>query len=143
MTPEPLWSIDTNVLVYATAVDAPPPKQRVALDLLERLFRSPQGCLAGQVLSEFLSVVLRRGTMPQALALETVETWARAARVLDASTAAYQQAWKLAVGRKYQVWDALIVTVCAEHGVKTLYSENAGSVKRPRGVHVVNPFAGP
>lgn len=33
------------------------------------------------------------------------------------------------------------MATCAEHGVKTLYSEDAGSLKRPLGVHVVNPFA--
>ncbi len=138
---EPLWSLDTNILVYATGIDSPAPKQRVAKELLERLFLSSRGSLAGQVLSEYLSVVLRRKTMAHALALETVSTWSQAARVLDASTQAYEQAWKLAASHKYQVWDALIVAICAEHGVKTLYSEDAGSLKRPLGVHVVNPFS--
>ncbi len=140
-TPESRWTLDTNVLVYATAIDAPPAKQRVALDLMERLFQHPQACLAGQVLGEFLSVVLRRRTMPPRMALEAVSTWAEAAHVLDASAHAYEQAWKLAALHQYQVWDALIIAICAEHGVKTLYSEDAGSLKRPLGVHVVNPFA--
>ena len=140
--PEPTWTVDTNVLVYATAVDSPAPKIRVAQDLLERLFRSPQGCLAGQVLSEYLSVVLRKQTMVHALALETVNTWSQTARVLDVSAHAYEQAWKLAARHKYQVWDALTIAICAEHGIKTLYSEDAGSLKRPLGVQVVNPFAG-
>ena len=134
-------SLDTNILIYATAVDSPGPKQRVAQGLLERLFQSPQGCIAGQVLSEYLSVVLRRKTMAPALALETVGTWSEAARVLGASSKAYEQAWKLAATHKYQVWDALIIAVCAEHGVKTLYSEDEGSLKRPLGVQVLNPFA--
>ena len=86
------WSVDTNILIYATAVDAPASKQRVARDLLEQLFLSPQ-------------------------------------------------AWQLTARHTYQVWHALIVAVCAEHGVKTLYSEDAGSLKRPLGVHLVNPFA--
>ena len=51
------------------------------------------------------------------------------------------QAWQLTARHTYQVWHALIVAVCAEHGVKTLYSEDAGALKRPLGVHVVNPFA--
>ncbi len=78
--------------------------------------------------------------MPYALALETVSVWAQTTKVLDATTQAYEQAWKLAATHKYQVWDALIVSICAEHGVKTLYSEDAGSLKRPLGVHVINPF---
>lgn len=138
---EPIWSLDTHILVYATAIDAPEAKQCIAQDLLERLFLSPQGCLAGQVLSEYLSVVLRKKTMPHALALETVSVWSQAARVLEVSTSTYEQAWKLAATHKYQVWDALIIAICAEQGVKTLYSENAGALKRPLGVHVINPFA--
>ena len=138
---ESLWSLDTNILVYATAIDTPDRKQRIAQDLLERLFLNPQACLAGQVLSEYLSVVLRKKTMPPALALETVNVWSQAARVLDVSTETYQQAWKLAATHHYQVWDALIIAICAEHGVKTLYSEDAGSLKKPLGVQVVNPFA--
>jgi predicted nucleic acid-binding protein len=135
------WSVDTNILIYATAMDAPASKQRVAHGLLEQLFLSPQACLAGQVLSEYLSVVLRKKTMTHAIALEAISTWSRAVRVLGASVQAYDQAWRLTARHKYQMWDALIVAVCAEHGVKTLYSEDTGSLKRPLGVHVVNPFA--
>lgn len=139
--PETPWSVDTNILVVATAVDSPASKQHAAQQLLEQLFLSARGCLAGQVLSEYLSVVLRRKTMTHIAALETVTTWSRAARILDVSAQAYEQAWTLTAKHKYQVWDALIIAICAEHGVKTLYSEDAGSLRRPLGVHVVNPFA--
>ena len=140
-TPDTPWSLDTNILVYAMATDAPPLKRQVALELLARLFRHPQGALVGQVLSEYLSVVLRKKLASQEFALETVQIWSQAARVLDASAPAYLQAWTLAATHKYQVWDALIIAICAEHGVKTLYSEDAGSLKRPLGVQVINPFA--
>ena len=140
---EAAWTVDTNVLVYATAPDASAaPKRQVAQDLMSRLFRNPNGCLAGQVLGEYLSVVLRKKLMAPAIALEAVNTWSQATRVLGASALAYEQAWKLAATRSYQVWDALIISICAEHGVSTLYSEDAGSLKRPLGVRVVNPFAG-
>lgn len=79
--------------------------------------------------------------MPPRLAMETVSTCAQTARVLPASEVAYEQAWKLATSHQYQVWDALIVAGCAEHGVKKLYSEDARSMKKPLGVLVVNPFA--
>jgi predicted nucleic acid-binding protein len=141
MAIESLWSLDTNVLVYATGLDTPPQKKRVANNLLERLFASNEGCLAGQVLSEYLSVVVRKKLMPHLLALETVNVWSQVAKVLPAPAHVYEQAWQLTVNHQYQVWDALIIAICAEHGVKTLYSEDAGSLKRPLGVHVVNPFA--
>jgi predicted nucleic acid-binding protein len=138
---EGLWSLDTNILVYATSADAAPLKHQISKKLLEGLFLAEQGCLAGQVLSEFMSVVIRKKTMSHALAGEVLSVWSQTAKVLDASPVAYEKAWKLASEHKYQVWDALIIAICAEHGVKTLYSEDTGSLKRPLGVHVVNPFA--
>lgn len=135
------WTIDTNILVYATEIDAPVEKQRMAKQLLKRLTLSPQACLVGQVLGEFMSVVLRKKAMTHGQAFAAVSLLSQAARVLGASQPAYEQAWKLAATHKYQAWDALIVAICAENGVKTLYSEDAGSLKRPLGVHVVNPFA--
>jgi len=140
MKPETLWAVDTNILVYATAPDTPAAKQKIALDILERLFTSPMARLPGQVLSEYLAVVLRKKTMLPPLAMETVGTWAQAVSVLGASDLAYEQAWKLSTSHQYQVWDALIIAVCAEHGVRKLYSEDAGSMKKPLGVQVVNPF---
>lgn len=134
------WAIDTNVLVYATAPDAPPAKQKIATALLHQLFDSPLGSLPGQVLSEYLAVVLRQKTMTRTLAMETVDTWAQVTNVLGASVQAYSQAWQLVTEHNYQVWDALIIAVCAEHGVTTLFSEDAGSMKRPLGVRVINPF---
>ena len=81
--------------------------------------------------------------MTHAQAFEAVDLFSQAARVVVASQQAYTQAWKLVATHKYQVGDALIIAICAEHGVKTLYSEDAGSLKRPLGVHVVNPFEAP
>lgn len=140
MKSESLWAVDTNVLVYATAPDAPPDKQRRSQDLLQQLFTSPLGCLPGQVLSEYLAVVLRKKTMSPGLAMETVSVWAQAVKVLDISCETYEQAWRLASGHQYQVWDALIIAICAEHGIKKLFSEDAGSMRQPLGVRVINPF---
>src|SRR5665647_36971 len=118
---------------YATAIDTPERKQRIAQDLLERLFLNPQACLAGQVLSEYLSVVLRKKTMPPALALETVNVWSQAARVLGVSTETYQQAWKLAATHQYQVWDALIIAICAEHGDLSCINKASTRAERCQG----------
>ena len=137
------WTIDTNILIYATESVTSVVKQRIAQQLLKRLTLSPQACLLGQVVSEFMNVVLRKQAMTHAQAFEAVGVLSQAARVLGASQQAYAQAWKLVATHKYQVWDALIIAICAEHGVSTLYSEDAGSLKRPLGVHVVNPFEAP
>lgn len=135
------WTIDTNILVYATETAVSAEKQRIARQLLERLTLNPEACLVGQVLSEYMSVVLRKNAMARSQAFEAIRLLSQAARVLGASQEAYVKAWQLVAKFNYQVWDALIVAICAEHGIKTLYSENAGSLPRPLGVHVVNPFA--
>ena len=82
--PESPWALETNIPVHATAIHAPAEKQRIAQRLLEQLFLSPLGCKAAQVLSKYLSVVLRRKVMAPASALETVTIWSQAARMLDA-----------------------------------------------------------
>jgi predicted nucleic acid-binding protein len=140
-TIEPLWSVDTNILVYATESDAPEFKRQQAKLLLERLYSSEYGCLAGQVICEFMNVVIRKKLMTHGKVFEAVGLLSKGIRVLDVSQDAYAQAWELAAKHKYQVWDALIIAICADHGIKTLYSENAGSLKRPLGVYVINPFA--
>lgn len=134
------WSIDTNILVYATDPDAPLAKREIAQEMIKRMTLSPHAALVGQVLSEFMSVVLRKNAMSHKQALEAVDLLSQAADVLGASRQAYAQAWNLAAQHKYQVWDALIIAICADHGVRILYSEDAGSLKRPLGVRVINPF---
>lgn len=137
------WTVDTNILVYATESETSAVKQRTAKQLLKRLTLSPQACLLGQVVSEYMNAVLRKQAMTHAQAFEAVGLLSQAARVVGASQQAYAQAWKLVATHQYQVWDAQIIAVCAKHGVKTLYSEDAGALKRPLGVHVVNPFEVP
>ncbi len=134
------WTLDTNILVYATAPDAPANKQQKAQQLLTSLLDTTDATLPGQVLSEYLSVVLRKQTAPKAAAIDIVDTWAQLTQVLGASDSAYAKAWQLVKTHQYPMWDALIIAVCAEHGIKTLYTEDLGSLKRPLGVQVINPF---
>ncbi len=136
-----LWTIDTNILVYATETVVPLLKQAIAKDLLRDMYASPQGCLIGQVMGDFMNVAIRKKAMTHAHAFDVVNLISVGVRILGAPPLAYAQAWKLVSAHHYQVWDALIIAICAEHGVKTLYSEDAGSLKRPLGVHVINPFA--
>ena len=145
--PVGLWTVDTNVLVYAlakTGVNHARPealKQALARKLLAGLSACEKPLYVGQVVSECLNVLMRKRTLSNAQAFELVNLFAQNGSVLPASASAYAQAWLLVRDHHYQVWDALIIAVCAEHGVKTLYSEDAGSLQRPLGVHVVNPFA--
>ena len=153
MTSDPPWTVDTNILVYATEPDGPAviqaleqptkqlPKQLIARQLLAHLGLQNEARLVGQVMGEFVNVMLRKRAMSHLQASEAAVLLSRGVRVLGASAEAYAQAWELVAKHQYQMWDALIIAICAEHGVKTLYSEHAGSLKRPLGVHVINPFA--
>ena len=134
------WSIDTNILVYATETVGSSSKQTIAKELLRDLYASPQGCLAGQVISEFMNVAIRKKAMTYAHALDVVTLMSIGVRILGTPPEAYAKAWELAGKYSYQMGDALIIAICAEHGIKTLYSEVAGPLTRPLGVHVINPF---
>lgn len=134
------WSIDTHILVYATETVVPSLKQTIAKELLRDLYASPQGCLAGQVISEFMNVAIRKKAMTYAHALDVVTLMSIGVRILGTPPEAYAKAWELAGKHSYQMGDALIIAICAEHGIKTLYSEVAGPLTRPLGVHVINPF---
>lgn len=140
-TPETAWSLDSGILVNAMALDSPHQKRQVALKLMAQLFCQPQGSLPGQVLSEYLSVVSGKKLASPEFALETVQLWSRLVVVLDASAAAHHRAWALAAAHKYPVWYAMTIAICAEHGIKTLYSEEVGLLERPLGVWIINPFA--
>jgi predicted nucleic acid-binding protein len=142
-----LWTIDTNVLIYAlektdkTHAGPVALKQAQARKLLAGLSACETPLYVGQVITECLNVLLLKRTLSNAQAFEVVHLFAQNGTVLPASASAYAQAWLLVRDHRYQVWDALIIAVSAEHGIKTLYSEDAGSLQRPLGVQVINPFA--
>lgn len=141
MTIDAPWTLDTNVLIYATQPDAPNHKQQAAKSLMGGLTQSAHARLVGQVMGDFMTVALRKNVTTRASVLDLMKHLSNGVQVLGASPESYQAAFELVAKHHYQMWDALIIAICAEHGVKTLYSEDAGSLKRPLGVHVVNPFA--
>ena len=63
--------IDTNILIYAqdSGMGA---KQRLAVDLVERLARQKNGALSTQVLAEFYNIATRKLRMSGDEAEETV-----------------------------------------------------------------------
>jgi predicted nucleic acid-binding protein len=57
------------------------------------------------------------------------------------SLTAHANARELATLHQYQFWDALIIATCAENNIQGLYSEDQGSLPKPLGVRVINPFS--
>ncbi len=136
-----IYTLDTNILIYAVSTDDAH-KQGIAQALLAKALRSQDGqcVMVSQVLGEFMSATTRRGCLDCASAAAFTRKCALAIKVVAASPAAFEAATALFANHQYQFWDALIVATCAEHKVQRLYTENLGSLDKPLGVELVNPF---
>ena len=132
-------ALDTNVLVYAVSVSEGR-KERVARDVLAQAANAGWRVPA-QVYGEFFTVMTRRQIMTRREARAAVEAFSAVMPALPSTTTAHAAALKLAADRQVQYWDALIIAVCAEHGVKALYTEDAPSTATLLGVKCVSPFA--
>ena len=60
---------------------------------------------------------------------------------MGSSIAAHSAALKLAADKQIQCWDAFIIAVCTEHGVKQLFTKDMPSAPRLLGLKCVSPFA--
>jgi predicted nucleic acid-binding protein len=109
---------DTNMLIYAVALDDPRGTQ--AEKLLAR-----GGVLSVQVLNEFVSVARRKILMSWSDLSEALS----ALRVLCPSPVpitidTHETALTIAEKYGYQIYDALVVSSALEAGCTTLYSED-------------------
>ena len=132
-------SLDTNILVYAVS-PAADHREVIARSLLQRATEAGWP-VAAQVYGEFFAVMTRRQLMTRKAAQTAVLTFCRVMPPLGSSVAAHTAALKLAADKQLQYWDALIIAVCAEHGVKQLFTEDLPSAPRLLGVKCVSPFA--
>lgn len=132
-------SLDTCVLVYA--IDTSQGRRFDASQaLLERALRESWP-VALQVLGEFYSVATRKKMLARGDAARTVREWSALLTPIAASTAAFAQALGYAARSGAHFWDALILATCAEHDVKTLYTEDIGPQRNALGVALTSPFA--
>jgi predicted nucleic acid-binding protein len=131
-------SLDTNVLVYAVS-EHDGLKENAAKKLLEEALKGGWP-IAAQVYGEFFSVMTRKKYMSRADARVAIQTFSELMPALASSVTAHSAALKLAAEKQMQYWDALIVAVCAENGVKKLYSEDLPGSVKPLGVHCIVPW---
>ena len=131
-------SLDTNVLIYATD-ESDVAKHAASRKLLERALKSGWP-IAAQVYGEYFSVVTRKRLSTRAAARAVIEAWAASMPPMPSSITAHTAALQLAVEKQVQYWDALIIAVCAEHGVKQLFTEDALSAAKLLGVKCVSPW---
>ncbi len=132
-------SLDTNVLVYAVSASGGS-REHTARELLTRACNAAWP-IAAQVYGEFFAVMIRRQLMTRKAARLAVEAFCAVMPPLGSTTTAHAAALKLAADKQVQYWDALIIAVCAEHGVSQLFTEDAPSAAKLLGVRCVSPFA--
>ena len=73
-------------------------------------------------------------------ARSAIEAFCAVMPPIPSTITAHAAALKLATDKQVQYWDALIIAVCAEHGVTQLYTEDAPSAAKLLGVRCVSPF---
>lgn len=130
--------LDTNVLVYADAADAPD-KQARAAALIAQHLRDGSGVISTQVLHEFVNAALRKLLLPLDLVRDRVRLFSRFETV-TASPAAVLDALDLHALHQLSFWDALILQAAHGSGCVQLLTEDLQAGALIAGVRVVNPF---
>ena len=128
--------LDTNVLIYAASTRIDDPRKfAIARGLISRT----QFCLSGQVLSEFVSNMAKKFSMPSgeiAMWLDRLSEFAILPVDLDLVKGA------LAMSQRYQIsyWDGAIVAAADRLGAPILYTEDLNHGQNYGSVKVINPF---
>ena len=131
--------IDSNVLIYAEASDAPA-KQLQALSLLRTLKLNGNGVISTQVLQEYCNVALRKLRLESSyvrMQLRAHEQF----EVVQITPTMIHVALDLQQTRSLSFYDALIVCAAKVSGCSILYSEDLNSGEVIDGINLVNPFA--
>lgn len=131
--------IDTNVLIYAEASDAPA-KQRAALALLKQLFESTTGVLSTQVLQEYCNVALKRLKLPAQHIRAQLDLYEQF-EVVQVTPAVIRAGLDLHQTRSVAFYDALIMASAQLAGCSVLFSEDMNAGETMAGVRIINPFA--
>ena len=132
--------LDTNLLVYADAVDEPA-KQRQALALITALRSDGSAVLSTQVLQEYVNVALRKLRLPQALIRERIAFYRRF-EMVPASADMVAGALDLHLLHGLAFYDALIVQAALVSGCQRVLSEDMQHAAVYGGVRIENPFIG-
>lgn len=132
-------ALDTNILAYAEGI-GDERRCRLAQDMIALL--PVEGVLLpAQVLGELHRVLTLKARRAPAEVKAAVLGWADAFTVGDSTWRALESAFDLASDHGMQIWDALILSVSAEHKCRLLLSEDLQSGFTWRGVTITDPFS--
>jgi predicted nucleic acid-binding protein len=130
--------IDTNVLVYAEASDAPD-KQQAALALLKQLYETGTGVLSTQVLQEYCNVAIKKLKLPVAHIRAQLDMYEQF-EVVQITPAIIRAGLDLNQTRSVGFYDALIIASAQTAGCNVLFSEDLNTGEVVAGVQLLNPF---
>ena len=132
-------AFDTNVLAYAEGVGDENHRTR-SLNLLSTL---PQDkiVIPAQCLGELYRVLTGKVHRNPKTTRKAILSWSDSYSIEESSWTAFQSALDISVDHSLQIWDALILAVCAENHCRLLLSEDMQDGFTWAGVTVVNPYA--
>ena len=131
-------AIDTNILAYAEGVGGRT-RCEAATEIISQL-PIENILIPVQVLGELFRVLTGKANCSPDTARSRILQWADSYEVGDSVWATFQSAFDLTVDHNFQIWDALILSVTAEHHCRVLLTEDMQHGFTWRGVTVVNPF---
>ena len=136
----PRFTLDTNILVYATDRDAGD-RHQAALDLVRRL--GGRDCvLTLQSLAElFRTLTGAKMRVSPAQATALVQSWRDALPVVAADDACLTDAMDAVTHHGWSFWDAMIWATAKRHGCRFLLSEDGQAGRTLGGVTLLNPLA--
>lgn len=130
--------IDTNILIYAEASDAPA-KQQAALALLKQLYDDARGVLSTQVLQEYCNVALKKLKLPAHHVRAQLELYEQF-EVILVTPPIIHAALDLHQTRSVAFFDAIILATAHTAGCSLLMTEDMNEGETTGGLRIVNPF---
>ena len=133
--------IDTNVLVYAEASDAPY-KQRSALVLLQRLYEQGLGVVSTQILQEYCNVALKKLQLPAQYVRSQLDLYEQF-EVVQVTPTIIRAGLDLHQTRSVAFFDAIVLASARAAGCSVLWTEDMNAGEVVNGVRISNPFSSP
>lgn len=128
--------IDTNILVYAWD-SAEPDKQSKAIAIMQQ--HRKHACLSVQNLSEFSSVMLRKGSDLKWLH-ETIYIYSKIMTICALREEHVEHALRAVDQYKMSFWDAQIWAVALMNRIPVILSEDGPTGQKIEGIEFQNPL---
>ena len=131
--------IDTNVLVYAQASDAPL-KQRAALALLKGLYEEGLGVMSTQVLQEYCNVALKKLKLPAQYVRSQLDLYEQF-EVVQVTPSIIHAGLDIHQTRSVSFFDAIVLASAHAAGCDVIWTEDMNAGEVINGVSIANPFS--